>query len=266
MDDAPATTWGAGDYPLMAQRLRGAAKRVVERARVAPGERVLDVACGTGNAALLAAARGAAEVVGVDLEPALLDVARLRASEVRAEIAWVEGDATALPVAGGFDAVLSVFGVMYALDQDAAAAELERVCDPGGRVVLASWVPGSFMPALGAAVAPFLPAPPSAGAPPARWGDEGAVRELLGGAGLDVVHTERESLVVSAPDRMNAVAFLVKTAGNVLAERARLEREGRWGALLAAISGLVNERNTGTPGGNVALPCEYLLVEATRRP
>ncbi|HEY6762675.1 MAG TPA: methyltransferase domain-containing protein, partial [Baekduia sp.] len=227
------TTWGAGEYPLMAQRLRSAAKRVVERARVAPGERVLDVACGTGNAALLAAARGARDVVGVDLEPALLDVARARADEIGAdEISWLVGDAQALPDAalarGPFDAVLSVFGAMYAADQDAAARELARACAAaadGGRVVLASWAPGSFMPALGAAVAPFLPARPGgAGAPPSRWGDLEAVTALLATAGLDVVAAEPEHLTLSLPDRMNAVAFLIRTAGDVLAERPRLER------------------------------------------
>jgi SAM-dependent methyltransferase len=276
----PATTWGAGDYPLMAQRLRGAAKRVVERARVAPGERVLDVACGTGNAALLAAARGAREVVGVDLEPALLAVAQLRAEEhgwgaaespsaEAPRVSWLAGDAGALPaesLAGGaFDAVVSVFGVMYALDAEAAAGELARACGAAGRVVLAAWGPGSFMPAFGAAVAPFLPAPPEGSSPPSRWGDEDAVGALLGGAGLDVVHAERELLHLSAPDRMNAVGFLIKTAGNVLAERPRLEREGRWGALLAAVAGHVAERNVGPDGANVSLPCEYLLLEATPR-
>src|SRR3954466_15202810 len=122
MADA-VTTWGVGEYPLMAQRLRSAAKRVVERARVAPGERVLDVACGTGNAALLAAARGAGEVVGVDLEPALLDVARRRAGGAGAGIDWRVGDAAALSAvaSGPFDAVLSVFGAMYAADHEAAA-------------------------------------------------------------------------------------------------------------------------------------------------
>ena len=91
--------------------------------------------------------------------------------------------------------------------------------------------------------------------PGARW------------TGLDVVHTERETLHLSAPDRMNAAGFLIKTAGHVLAERPRLEREGRWGALLAAVAGLVSERNVGTDGANVSLPCEYLLLEATpRRP
>jgi ubiquinone/menaquinone biosynthesis C-methylase UbiE len=261
----PATSWGAGDYPLMAQRLRGAAKRVVERARVAPGERVLDVACGTGNAALLAAARGAGEVVGVDLEPSLLAVAQLRAEEIGAPVAWVEGDAESLPVDGGFDAVLSVFGVMYASDQEAAARELARVCAPDrGRVVLASWLPGSFMPALGAVVAPFLPPSTPGSESPVRWGDEATVRTLLDGAGLRVVSAEQESLVLTAPDRMHAVGFLIKTAGNVLAQRPRIERAGRWGELLAAVSGLVAERDSGAEE-NVALRCEYLLVEASPR-
>jgi SAM-dependent methyltransferase len=275
MADA-VTTWGVGEYPLMAQRLRSAAKRVVERARVAPGERVLDVACGTGNAALLAAARGASEVVGVDVEPALLEVAARRAEEVGAPIAWRVGDVQALDpdlAAGAFDAVLSVFGAMYAADHDAAARALAGAVAPaerGGRVVLASWAPDGFMPAMGAALAPFLRAPGAgagadvAPAPsPSRWGDPGAVAALLGGAGLEVVTAEPEHLVLSLPDRMNAVAFLVRTAGNVLAERPRLEAEGRWGELLAALGGLVAARDRGV-GERVALRCDYLLVEARR--
>jgi SAM-dependent methyltransferase len=263
MADA-VTTWGVGEYPLMAQRLRAAAKRVVERARVAPGERVLDVACGTGNAALLAAARGAEDVVGVDIEPALLDVAAARAAEARAPIDWRVGDAAALPgvADGSFDAVVSVFGAMYAADQPATARELARAVAPeGGRVVLASWSPGGFLPAMGAAVAPFLPAVPDGSAPPSRWGEADAVTVLLADAGLEVVDALPEHLVLSLPDRMNAVAFLVRTAGNVLAERPRLEREGRWGPLLAALGGLVAQRDSGIDG-RVALKCEYLLVQA----
>jgi hypothetical protein len=139
-----------------------------------------------------------------------------------------------------------------------------------GRVVLASWAPDGFLPAMGAALAPFLPSPGGAagagvppGPPPSRWGDPDAVAALLGGAGLEVVVAEPEHLVLSLPDRMNAVAFLVRTAGNVLAERARLEAAGRWGQLLAALGGLVAERDRGVDG-RVALRCDYLLVEARR--
>src|SRR4051812_6832136 len=107
----------------MARRLEPVAERVVELARLGPGDRVLDVACGTGNAALAAAKRGA-HAVGVDFEPALLDIAHERESAVE----WLEGDIAALPVGDGeFDAVVSVFGAMYAPDQEAAARELVRV-------------------------------------------------------------------------------------------------------------------------------------------
>jgi SAM-dependent methyltransferase len=252
----------------MAQRLRAAARRAVARARVAPGDRVLDVACGTGNAALVAAERGAAQVVGVDVEPVLLAVAQARSAEVGAAIDWRVGDCEDLGAAGvaegAFDAVLSVFGAMYAADHAAAARELARAVAPVGRVVLASWSPGSFLPAMGGALAPFLPAAAASSGPPSRWGDAASCTELLEGAGLEVVAAQAEHLVLSLPDRVNAVAFLVRTAGHVLAERPRLEAEGRWGALLATLGGLVAERDVGV-GGRVALRCDYLLVEARPR-
>src|SRR3954468_19506781 len=120
----------------MAERLMPVAVRLPEAAGVEVGDRVLDIACGTGNAAVEAAARGA-HAVGVDFEPALLDVARSRAPSIE----WLEGDAAALPVGDGeFDVVLSAFGVMYAPDHEAAAREITRVVKkPGGRVALAAW-------------------------------------------------------------------------------------------------------------------------------
>jgi SAM-dependent methyltransferase len=258
----PATTWAHGNYARMAWRLRPAAARVVEIADVASGDAVLDIACGTGNAALAAAARGASPVVGVDLEPVLLELAREAAPSVPVD--WRVGDATALPVDdGAFDVVLSTFGVMYASDQPAAARELARVCAPGGgRVVLANWVPGSFLPAMGAALAPFLPPPPPAGAPPPRWGDEPAARALLEDAGLRVGAVHRESLTLEFDARAAAIAFLVATAGHVVAQRPRLEAEGRWPSLLGVLGGLVAERDEGRDG-RVALRCDYLIVTAT---
>jgi SAM-dependent methyltransferase len=257
------TTWGQGNYARMAWRLRPAAARVVEVAEVAGGEAVLDVACGTGNAALAAAARGATPVVGVDLEPALLEQAREAAPGVPVD--WRVGDAVALPVDdGAFDVVVSVFGVMYALDQPAAARELTRALKPGGRVVLANWAPGSFLPAMGAALSPFLPPPPPGGAPPPRWGDEPAATALLTDAGLQVGEVSRESLTLDFEGRAQAIAFLVATAGHVVAERPRLEAEGRWPSLLGALAGLVAERDEGHDG-RVALRCDYLII-AARKP
>jgi SAM-dependent methyltransferase len=247
---AGATTWGAGDYPRMAARLMPAAEAVVEAAGVRADEAVLDVACGTGNAALLASARGAARVVGVDLEPALLACAPRDAG-----VEWVAGDALALPLPDdAFDVALSVFGVMYASDHARAAAELARVTRTGGRIALASWIPGSFLPSMGAALAPFLPPPPSSSAPPARWGDPAYATALLHDAGCTAVEHRASSLTLDFATPDEAVAFLIDTAGHVVAERERLEREGRWDDLRAALADLV--------GGATAIRCDYRLTVA----
>jgi SAM-dependent methyltransferase len=259
-----ATTWGLGAYADMALRLEPVATRAVQLAGVTAADRVLDVACGTGNGALAAAGIGA-RAVGVDLEPSLLAVARRRTRPGLA-VTWREGDATALPVAdAAFDVVLSLFGVMYAPDHGAAASELARVAAPGARIVLAAWTPESFLPAMGEALAPFLPAPPAGAQPPARWGDEAELAALLGGAGLVVREARRETVSLAFAGRMEAVGFLVRTAGHVLAARERLEAEDRWAPLLAALGALVAARGAGGPAG-VTLTLEYLLARAGRGP
>jgi SAM-dependent methyltransferase len=237
------TTWALGDYPLMARRLEPVAERLVEAAGVAAGDRVLDVACGTGNTALAAAARGA-HAVGVDFEPALLDIARSLGTSVE----WLEGDIAALPVGDGeFDVVASAFGAMYAPDHEAAARELARVAKPGARVVLASWTPGSLMPAMGGVLAPYLPPPPPGSGPPSRWGDPDELASILEPAGLGLVSTRRERIDLNAD-----ADFLIDTAGHVLAERERLEGEGRWDALRSDMGAFVARD----------LPAEYLLALA----
>jgi SAM-dependent methyltransferase len=253
------TTWGLGAYARMAERLAPAAEAVADAADLRRGEAVLDVACGTGNAALAAAVRGAEPVVGVDLEPALLALAPADAG-----VEWRVGDATALPVDdGAFDVALSVFGVMYAAEQPAAARELVRAVRPdGGRVVLANWAPGSFLPGMGAALAPFLPPPPLGAAPPSRWGDPAAARTLLADAGFTSIEHRAEALTLTFTSRAEAVGFLVATAGHVVAERARLEAERRWPQLLAALAAHIAEHDMGTGGGEVRLRCDYLMTVA----
>jgi SAM-dependent methyltransferase len=243
-----ATTWGLGDYPLMAERLEPAARRVVEATAVAAGERVLDIACGTGNAALIAAERGA-DAVGIDLEPALLEIARGRAATATGA-EFLLGDAGALPVGDAeFDVVVSAFGVMYAPDHEAAAGELARVAKPGARIALASWTPGSFMPRMGAVLAPYLPPPPPGSGPPSLWGEEARLEAILEPAGITLETTARERLDLDA----NA-DFLIDTAGHVLAERTRLEAESRWHALRDDLERLLREN----------VPGEYLLATARR--
>ena len=225
-------------------------------------DRVLDVATGTGNAALRAASRGA-NVVGSDFEPRLLEIARARAHSANLDVDWVQADIESAPLErAAFSVVVSAFGVMYARDHDAAAAALARCCAPGARLALAAWMPGSFMPAMGAALAPYLPPPPPGGAPPSRWGDAAAVAELLGRHGIDTRTTTTESLALSFRDRAAAVDFLIRTAGHVVSEQPRLQREGRWGQLRGDLAELVAARDEA--GDSVELRCEYLVVVAER--
>ena len=257
------TTWGAGDYPLMAEQLDRAAAAAVDLADVQRGDRLIDVATGTGNAALLAAARGA-EVLGVDFEPGLLDVARRRGVDLGLHVRWEAADLAALPVPDEWaTVVVSVFGVMYATDHEAAAREMARGTAPNGRIVLASWVPGSFMPAMGQALATFLPPPPPSSGPPSRWGDAAALEAMLATAGLNTLSSSVETLPMTFADCTSAVDFLVHTAGHVIAERDRLTRAGRWDELLTVMRGLVDARAVHRDG-QLRIDCEYLLTCARR--
>lgn len=260
---ANVTTWGVGDYPLMACRLEPAAAAAVEFAGVRPGDRVLDVATGTGNAALLAAERGA-QVVGVDFEPALLQVAGQRARDAGIEATWLIGDATSLPVPdGSADVALSVFGAMYASDHEAAARELARAVPSQGRVVLAAWTPGSVMPAMGQAVSQYLPPPPAGSGPPSRWGDLDALMALLEPCGLHVRNTSTRRVTLEFPSANAAVDFLIQTAGHIVIEQDRLVQEGRWKALHLDLSTFVQDKATQV-GGHLHLALDYLLVVATK--
>lgn len=225
------TTWGAGEYALMAQALEPVSAQLVDAAQVSAGDRVIDVATGTGNAALHACSRGAS-VIGVDFEPTLLAQARDRAEAADLEIDFVSGEAEALPVAdGAADVVLSAFGVMYALDHDAAARELVRVLSRSGRIAIAAWVPGSVMPAMGAVVARYLPPLPATSAPPARWGDPEALETLLAGAGAILQTTRSDRLLVPFANAQTAADFLIRTAGHIVSEREPLSASGQWHSL-----------------------------------
>jgi ubiquinone/menaquinone biosynthesis C-methylase UbiE len=171
--------WSSGDFAVVAARLTLVAEQLVDTADLHAGWRVLDVATGSGNAAL-AAARLGCTAVGVDYVPSLLERGRERARTEGLPVELVEGDAEALPFEdAGFDAVTSVFGSMFAPDQAQAAAELLRVTRPGGTIALASWTPDGFIGDLFRTTAAHVP--PPAGVPsPMLWGTEAHLRELLG--------------------------------------------------------------------------------------
>ncbi|MFC4604642.1 class I SAM-dependent methyltransferase [Rhodococcus kronopolitis] len=261
----PETTWGVGDYPLMARYLRPAALAAVEAAAVAPGDRVVDVATGTGNAALLAAERGG-KVVGVDFEPALLRLAAERTRNAGIEVEWLCADLDALPLPDrSADVVLSVFGVMYAADHAIAARELARVAAPGARVVLASWVPGSLMPAMGQILSEYLPPPPAGSGPPSRWGDSVALAALLEPHHLQVTANAPGRITPLFSSAGDATDFLIRTAGHIVCEQDRLIADDRWDDLHQDLFRFVEQRAEHV-GNGLGLPLDYLLASAVKTP
>ncbi len=172
-------TWGSGDYHVIAAMIVPIAERLADTVGLRAGERVLDVATGSGNAAI-AAARRMADVTGIDYVPTLLERGRARAAAEGVPVTFEEGDAEALAFHdGAFDVVLSTVGVMFAPNQEQAASELLRVVRPGGRIGLASWTPEGWIGQMLKAVGRHVP-PPAGVRPPSRWGSEQGVRELIG--------------------------------------------------------------------------------------
>ncbi len=172
-------TWAAGDYSMIAAPMAIMGELLCEAVGVCAGQKVLDVATGSGNAAL-AAARRWCDVTGIDYVPALLERGRERAAAERLEVDFQEGDAEAIPFPDeSFDAVLSAIGVMFAPNQEQAALELLRVCRPGGKIGLTNWTPDSFVGRWFLTIAQHVPAPP--GLPsPTRWGTETGLAEIFG--------------------------------------------------------------------------------------
>jgi ubiquinone/menaquinone biosynthesis C-methylase UbiE len=172
--------WASGDYPSIAERIQVAADALVADAEITDGTTVLDIATGSGNVAIPAAQSGGA-VTGLDLVPELLEAAARRAEAAGVTVEWVEGDAEALPFGDdSFDRVLSTFGVMFAPRHEAAAAEMVRVCRPGGLIGVCSWTLEGAVGAMFRLVSSYMPPPPDFVQPPPLWGDEDHVRRLLG--------------------------------------------------------------------------------------
>ncbi len=233
MKQGARATWAAGDYPAIAQRqLWPLGERIVKRIGVAPGEDVLDVACGTGNAALRAAQAGA-RVTGVDLTPELLEEGRRLAAETGVEIEYLEGDAEALPVPDeSFDVVVSVMGCMFAPRHRVTAAELARVLRPGGRLCVTGWAPEGAMGTMFKTLGSHLPAPPPFAESPLGWGSEEHVRELFAATGLEVEFAREQSAFAAFDSIDDEIDFVTAKFGPLIMARRMLEPEGRWQSLL----------------------------------
>jgi len=171
--------WASGDYDQIAQSIQAVADHVVRSAQIRAGERVLDIACGTGNTALMARARGAA-VTGLDLTPELLGIARKRGAEAGySDITWKEGDAENLPFPDGtFDVVVSSCGLMFAPDQQKVANEVARVTSRGGRIAIQAWTREGGVGRMFRVTNAYVP-PPSGVPSPFEWGDKAKVKSLL---------------------------------------------------------------------------------------
>ncbi len=249
--------WTVGDFPDIAKRTVPAAEAIAERLGIGAGERVLDVATGTGNGALVAAERGAV-ASGLDLTPKLLAVAAERAAAAGFEIDLVEGDAEALPYEpDSFDAVISMFGVMFAPDQQRAADELVRVCRPGGRIGIAAWTPTGMIGRLFMLLAQHLPPPPEGFQPPTLWGIEDHVRGLFASAGANVTCTlERARFEGESSEWL--VAEDESKLGPIILAREALAPEGRWPEVHAQLVELTESENQADDGSVLVEP-EYLL-------
>jgi SAM-dependent methyltransferase len=260
---AHRATWASGDYAAVAQAfVSDVGLTAVAKAAVEPGAEVLDVATGSGNAAIPAALAGA-RVTGLDLVPELLDVGRELAREAGVEIEWVEGDAEALPYADErFDTVLSVLGVQFAPRHAVTARELVRVMRPGGTMVLASWTPAGFIGQLFKTMAPYLPKPPAGASAPPLWGQEDHLRALFGGTGVELAF-ETHSASFHADSPAGFVDYMADHYGPVLKARARLVPEGRWSALRSDLVALCERANVAENAFRA--PSEYLLTLGRKR-
>lgn len=251
--------WGAGRYETAAAELEPVARAVVERAELAAGDEVVDLACGTGNAALLAAA-GGARVVGVDAALRLLDVARERAQAQGVELDLREGDLLALPVhAAAADVVLSVFGVIFAADPALALREIARVLRPGGRALLSAWVPTGPIDAMLGAMSRIVGRIAQAPAPQRfAWSDPVAVAALAAETGLTLEGTTSGELPIrgTSPEAYVAAGQEHPMA---LAVRPVIQQAGAEAEVREAMTKVLREANEDPDGFLVHSP--YVVHE-----
>jgi SAM-dependent methyltransferase len=254
--------WALGDYPKLAAELVAPLGPVlVEAAGVSSRDRVLDVAAGTGNAAIRAAETGAS-VVASDLCPELLEHGRALAAQHGVELEWREANAHELPFSDReFDVVMSCIGVMFAPFHQQAADELIRVCKQGGRIGLISWTPEGYIGQLFATMKPYVPAPPHGAQPPPLWGREEHVRALLGDRVSEVV-TERRTLPVDHfADGAAFRDYFKAVYGPTISAYRNIEGDAD---RVAALDVDIARLGDGFLQGGCTMQWEYLLVTARK--
>ena len=253
--------WATGDFNVLAMTLMPVAEAVVAALNPHAGNRVLDVACGSGNAALVAARRFC-EVTGIDFVPALVERARQRAAADGVLAEFREGDAQDLAFPNAtFDVVVSTFGVMFAPNQEKAAAEILRVTKPGGRIGLANWMPTDFGGDLFQTIARYAP-PPAGLKPPLRWGTEEGLRDLLG-SGTKATRAERRTVTVYYRSIDHAIETFRTYFGPMSRAFQAIDAAAQQ-TLRSDVASLFDRYNRATDG-TLAMECAYLQVIATRQ-
>ncbi len=261
--DSMRAAWMAGDFGVVAKTISGGAQAFVDRLAIPSGARVLDVACGTGNLAI-PLARAGAVVTGVDIAPNLLVQARERAAAENLAVRFDEGNAEQLPYSdASFEAVVSMFGAMFAPRPEVAAAELARVLSPGGRLAMANWNPASFSGEMFRVSGRHVSPPPGI-APPVLWGDEDTARERL----LPYFREIKTQLIpIDFELPMNpagAVAFFREYFGPTSMAFRRLDEAGR-AAFAADLEAIWTNANVHPhPANHTLIHNQYLQVTAVR--
>ncbi len=253
--------WMAGDFGQIASHTVQAGIDFIARTDIKPGQKILDVACGTGNTAI-PAARAGGDVTGVDIAPNLLEQARKRAAAENLKIHFDKGDAEDLPYGDGeFDVVITMFGAMFAPRPEIVAAELIRVCKPGGQIAMANWTPAGFVGESFQITAKVSPPPPGVPAP-VLWGDEATVRQRLS-KGISKLTLTRQKITLSYPATpKEVVEFFRQYFGPTKTTFARLDKGGQ-DSLSAQLADLWAKHNLATDG-TTAVEAEYLDVRAVR--
>jgi ubiquinone/menaquinone biosynthesis C-methylase UbiE len=259
--------WASGDYPAVAAELIPTlGPELVRACGVRAGDRVLDVAAGSGNAAIPAVKAGGI-VTASDLTPELFEAGRRIAAEEGVELEWVEADAEALPFAdNSFDVVMSSVGAMFAPHHQATADELVRVVRPGGTIGMINWTPQGFVGQLFATMKPYAPPPPPAASPPPLWGDEDHVRKLFGDKVTGLAARRQMVRMDHCADPTEFREYWKRNYGPTIAVyRFNEDQPERVEQLDRDFLAFLIEWNKATGAGETAYDAEYLLITATKR-
>jgi len=262
LKEAHRKTWASGDYARIAELVTDVGERVVECSGVRAGADVLDVAAGTGNASIPAAAAGA-RVIATDLTPELFAAGRRRAQRAGVDIEWIEADAENLTFEDDrFDYVLSSLGVQFVPRHEVVASELVRVCRPGGTIALGNWAADGYIGRFWSIMGPHLPPPPDFASPPSGWGRPEHVERLLSEYQVALTF-ERYTVDFNADSAEAFIDMMADFYGPLLQARTKLSADGRWDRLRNELIALSSDLNSSSDGGFRA-PSDYIVTLARK--